>query len=167
VLVLVGPGRKDFGELTKERYMLDQGERVDLFIYLNVGDGPIDLTKVPTLRKDNLIGVDDLFFVMPLAVNARGSLRVVSSNGFGNTLNTTETLTIVHRDGRFVVAGFASDFYNSRDDSSIHCSINYLNGTSVSRSDSSKDKVTPHKLKAKSLSDWRNEDTGELCKDGQ
>ena len=42
VLVLVGPGRTDFGELTKERYGLSEGERVELAIYLGGGSAPVD-----------------------------------------------------------------------------------------------------------------------------
>ena len=93
VLVLVGPDRTDFSEGTKEVYLLGKGERADLLIYLNHGDGPLDFTKPPALRKKNLISPDELAFVMPLAVNQKGSLNVVSSNGFGNTFNTTHWRT--------------------------------------------------------------------------
>jgi hypothetical protein len=163
VLVLVGPGRRDFSDLTKDRYVLEEGERVDLFIYLNSGDGPIDLAKPPTVRKEKIMSWDELSFVLPLTVNSRGSLQVVASNGFGNTFNTSETVTLVHRNGAVHVAGFARDFYNSRDDVSLHCSINYLTGKAVTRDNDGKDIVSSKRFKPVALDDWKADEASASC----
>jgi hypothetical protein len=163
--VLVGQGRTDAGSASKDFYQLYPGERADLLIYLNHGDGVLDLNKLPTLRKDNIISGDELAFVMPLAVNARGSLNVVSSNGFGNTFNTTETLTIVYRDGAFLVAGWAQDFYNSRQDESSHCSVNYLAGKAVKRVSTGKDVRLKGVFKPVPLTEWTVAILPTLCEE--
>jgi hypothetical protein len=154
VLMLVGQGRRDADNPSKDFYMLSDGERADLLIYLNHGDGPLDLNSQPAIRKDNIISGAELAFVMPLAANRKGSLNVVSSNGFGNTFNTTETLTIFYRDGTFMVAGWAQDFYNSREDESSHCSVNYLAGKAVKRVNTSKDVQIKGVFKPVTLADW-------------
>jgi hypothetical protein len=154
VLVLAGTGQAVPDDAAREVYTLGQGEQADLLIYLDAGDGALDLTRPPTFRKDNLIHGEDLAFVMPLAVSAKGSLNVVSSNGFGNTFNTTETLTIVYRGGAFLVAGWAQDFYNSRDEKSSHCSVNYLAGKAVKRVNDGKDVRLKGVFKATGLKDW-------------
>lgn len=163
VLVAVGPGRTDFSELTKDAYLLSDGERADLFIYLNYGDGPLDLTTPPTLRKENLINRDDLSWVMPLAVNLKGSLNVVSSNGFGNTFNTTEALTIVYRNEKFMVAGWAQDFYNSREEQSSHCSVNYLAGKAVKRVNEGKNIALKGQFKPVAVADWSAQSRPDVC----
>jgi hypothetical protein len=163
VLVGVGPGRTDFSDPTKDTYPLAEGEHADLLIYLDYGDGPLDLAKAPTLRKQNLINRDSLSFVMPLAVNPKGSLRVISSNGFGNTINTTETLTVVHRDGHFLVAGWAQDFYDSREEQSSHCSVNYLAGKAVKRRNGGKDIALKGAFKPIALAEWGVGSTPVVC----
>ena len=163
--VLVGPGRIDFSEGTKEVYLLGKGERADPLIYLNHGDGPLDFTKPPALRKKNLISPDELAFVMPLAVNQKGSLNVVSSNGFGNTFNTTQTLTIVYRDETFLVAGWAQNFYNSREEESSHCSVNYLAGKAVKRGDEGNDVKLKGVFKPVLLADWTMANHPVVCEE--
>jgi hypothetical protein len=164
-LVLVGPGRTDFSEQTKDVYLLGEGERADLFIYLNHGDGPLDLTRPPTLRKNSLISRDELSFVIPLVVSQKGSLNVVSSNGFGNTFNTTQTLTIVYRDGKFRVAGWAQDSYNSREAQSSHCSVNYLAGKAVKRGTDGKDVRLKGVFKPIELEEWTTASEPAVCEE--
>jgi hypothetical protein len=154
VLVVTGLGRTDFSPQTKDVYMLSKDEQVDLLIYLNAGDGTLDVSKPPTLRKEKVMDAEILPFVLPLKVNLKGSLQVQASNGFGNTFNLTETLTIVYRNGDFTVAGWAQDFYNSRDEQSRHCSVNYLTGKAVSRSNAGKNLPLAGNFKAVTLAQW-------------
>jgi hypothetical protein len=153
-LVLVGPGRTEADNPSKDFYALAEDEHVDLFIYLNGGNGPLDITQVPTARKASLISADTLRFVLPLSGNAKGSINIVTSNGFGNTFNTTETLTIVWRKGTFMVGGWAQDFYNSRDEQSAHCSVNYLTGKAVRRKNAGKNLALKGVFKPVLLADW-------------
>ena len=165
VLVLVGTGRSDAADPSKDFYQLGEDERADLLIYLNHGDGPLELSKPPTLRKDNIINRDELVFVMPPAVNLKGSLNIVSSNGFGNTFNTTETLTVVYRDGTFKVAGWAQDFYNSREEESSHCSVNYLAGKAVKRVNNGKDVRLKGIFKPSDLAAWTSANHAKVCEE--
>jgi hypothetical protein len=165
VLVVVGPGRTDFGPQTKDVYMLSKGEQVDLLIYLNAGDGKLDISKQPSIRKENVIDAERPAFVMPLQVNAKGSLRVISSNGFGNTFNTTESLTIVHRNGTFSIAGWAQDFYNSREEQSQHCSVNYLTGKAVMRGNKGKDIPVKGVFKPVLLAEWSSATQPPICEE--
>ena len=165
VLVLVGQGRSDAADPSKDFYQLGEGERADLLIFLNHGDGPLELSKSPALRKDNVINRDELAFVIPPAVNIKGSLNIVSSNGFGNTLNTTETLTIVYRNGAFLVAGWAQDFYNSRDEVSSHCSVNYLAGKAVRRGNTGKDVKLKGVFKPVDLMAWITANQPAVCEE--
>ncbi len=165
VLVLVGPGRSDAENPSKDFYQLGESERADLLIYLNHGDRSLNIKSPPTLRKEDITNGDELAFVMPPAVSLKGSLNVVSSNGFGNTFNTTETLTIVYRDGTFMVAGWAQDFYNSREDKSSHCSVNYLAGKALKRVDTGKDARLKGVFKPVSLADWTTTDQPAVCEE--
>lgn len=163
VIAVIGTGQIDFSPQTKEFHMLSSGETVDLLIYLNEGDGKLDFSKQPSIRKENVIDAERLPFVLPLQVNAKGSLRVISSNGFGNTFNLTETLTIVYRNSEFSIAGWAQDFYSSRDEQSRHCSVNYLTGKAVTRQNDGKDMAYPGTFKAVSLAQWTNAARPETC----
>jgi hypothetical protein len=163
VLVVVGPGRGDADNPSKDFYQLGAGERADLLIYLNQGDGSLDIGSLPALRKENIIARDDLAFVMPLAANRKGSLSIVSSNGFGNTFNTTETLTVVYRNGVFLVAGWAQDFYNSREEESSHCSVNYLAGKAVKRGNGGKDVRLKGAFKPIDLAAWATASQPAVC----
>jgi hypothetical protein len=158
VLFLVDSGRRDAANPDKEVYMLGEGDRADLLIYLNG-------TTIPTFRKENVVSPGHLAFVLPPKVSGKGSLGIVSSNGFGNTFNTTETLTIVYREGKFLVGGWAQDFYNSREDASSHCSINYLAGKAVKRMNSGGDVPLQGRFRPVALADWDISTQPPVCED--
>lgn len=165
VLVLAGTGRSDAADPSKDFYQLGEHEQAALLVYLNHGDGPLDVSTLPTMRKDNIINRDELAFVMPPAVNLKGSLNIVSSNGFGNTFNTTETLTVVYRDGAFLVAGWAQDLYNSREEESSHCSVNYLAGKAVKRGNDGKDVQLKGVFKPTDLAAWSLASHPKVCEE--
>jgi hypothetical protein len=144
-------------------YQLADGERADLLIFLDVGDDALNVTDTPTFRKEGVALADGLRFVLQQQATAKGSLNIITSNGFGNTFNTTETLTIVHRNGRFMVAGWAQNFYNSREEQSTHCSVNYLSGRAVRRENQGKNVALKGKFKPVRLADWNVSETPEIC----
>ena len=110
VLVLVGPGRTDFGPLTKERYGLSEGESVDLYIYLGAGDDKLDLSHEPAFVKKAVVDREETDWVQPLEKNDDGSLVVTAVYGWGARKSWGESLTIVHRDGELLVGGYAKDW---------------------------------------------------------
>ena len=163
VLVLVGPSPAEFTDAAKEFYILAEGERADLYVYLGGGDADLDISQQPDLLKESLVTSDQLKFAMPLGTNSKGSLNVVSSNGFGNTGNVTETLTIVYRDSRFLVAGLEVD-WSLREDSS-ECSINFLSGKAVKRLNDEKGLVLKARFKPIPLTDWSDETRPTVCEE--
>lgn len=139
-----------------DTFIVEDGQRVDLLIFLNQ-------SVQPSLRKEAVVTPDGLRFAMPLETNGRGSLHVITSNGFGNTFNTTETLTIAYRDSQFIVAGFATDWY-AREEGG-HCSINFLSGKAIQRgNNNAKNQTIKGDFKQKiSLAEWSTETKPKAC----
>jgi hypothetical protein len=110
-------------------YQLEPGQRADLLIFLDVDGDALNVTDTPSIRKQGVAVSDKLAFVLLPEATSKGSLNIITSNGFGNTFNTTETLTVVYRQSKFIVAGLAVDLFARGEDA--HCSINLLNGKAV------------------------------------
>jgi hypothetical protein len=146
-----------------DTYPLEDGQRADLLIFLDVGDDALNITDTPTIRKEFIALRDGLNFIMVPEATAKGSLNIITSNGFGNTFNTTETLTIVWRDGAFRIGGWALDTHNSREDASSHCSINYLSGKAVKRENEGKPTPIKGRFKPVLLADWDVANTPDVC----
>jgi hypothetical protein len=146
-------------------YQLEDGQRADLLIFLDVGDDALNITDTPTFRKQGIALREGLNFIMVPEAKGKGSLNIITANGFGNTFNTTETLSIVYRDGVFRVGGWAQDLYNSREEESAHCSINYLSGKAVKRGTNGKNIATKGKFKPVLLADWKVDDAPNVCGD--
>ncbi|MGZ5864289.1 MAG: hypothetical protein ACXWKC_02820 [Xanthobacteraceae bacterium] len=88
----------------KDWFMLGRDERADLYIYLGTGDEPLDLSRKPDFIKQAVATRERNNQIYPLEKNDKGSLVVKTAfNLFSNWM--PETLTIVHRDGEFIVAG--------------------------------------------------------------
>ncbi|NYZ17606.1 hypothetical protein HL658_34110 [Azospirillum sp. RWY-5-1] len=90
--------------------------------------GPADVA--PTIHRDGLGWMGDMEGQRPeIAVTARGSLTVVFQNEAIGRNRWRETLTIAHRGGVLVVAGYT---HESRDtlapDASSRCDVNLLTG---------------------------------------
>ncbi len=78
-----------------------EGAQADLYIYLGAGDEKLDLSRKPSFLKKDLIEEG----LISLESKGKGSLLV--HYGCGGCSNDYETtLTIVHRGGEFLVAGF-------------------------------------------------------------
>lgn len=144
VLVVVGGpgGRTDFGPMSDERYGLEAEESVDLYIYLATGDEKLDLSRQPTFLKKAIVDTEQTNWVQPLETTDKGSLIVTAVYGWGARQSWGESLTIVHRRGEFLVAGYTRDWEWG---SEVHkadgswdvetliggCDINYLTGKGV------------------------------------
>lgn len=144
-------------------YQLEQGQSADLLVFLDVGDDALNVTDTPSIRKQGIAVADQLAFVMPPESNGKGSLNVITSNGFGNTFNTTETLTVVYRSELFIVAGLAVDLYARGEDA--HCSINLLNGKAVRKrfEDTRSLPITGSFKQTIELADWSEEARPKTC----
>ena len=59
VLVLVGSDRTDVGPLTDELYAVGDGESVDLYLYLAVGDKELDLSRKPAVLKKKIVDPEE------------------------------------------------------------------------------------------------------------
>jgi len=110
VLVLVGSDRTDVGPMTDELYAVGDGESVDLYLYLAVGDEKLDLSRKPAVLKKKIVDPEETPWVQPLESKDGGSLVVASCYGCGANKSWNQKLTIVYRGGEFLVAGYARDW---------------------------------------------------------
>jgi hypothetical protein len=130
----------------------------DLYIYLGAGAEKLDLSRTPSILKNRLAHGH----VLELTSNAKGSLIV--KYGCGGCSNDDETsLTIVHRGGEFLVAGFANA-WEWRDRGSGGCDINLLTGRGVFyRGLNGKKKPIKATFTPIKLSDWSVEKMPKAC----
>lgn len=147
----------------KDWYMLERNERADLYIYLGTGDAPLDLTRKPDFIKQAIATRERNNQVFPLEKNDKGSLVVKSAfNLFSN--NADETLTIVHRDGEFLVAGLTYS-YEWKDGTQGGCDINFLAGNGVvTKGVNGKPKPVKEKLSTVKLADWSEKKYPKACR---
>ncbi len=170
VLVLVGPGRTDFHPLTKERYGLGPGERVDLYVYLGGGDGMLDLSRQPSFLKKAIVDPERTPWVQPLE-SKDDSLTVTSVNGWGASKTWGEAVTIAYRGGEFVVAGYTKDWdWNTHTgDGNVEtimggCEIDFLAGKGVSTQglDEVSEPIEGTFMPVK-LAEWTGDDLPDAC----
>ena len=124
------------------------GAAADLLIYLGAGPEALDPSCKPDIRKDDLAHGH----VLQLGTNGKGSLTV--QYGCGGCSNDYETtLTIVHRGGDFLVAGF-SYHWETRDNGTGSCDINFLTGKGVRSQGLAKAKPIRARFSPVRLADW-------------
>ena len=119
---------------------------VDLWVYLRNGDEPFDLSRRPSFVKASLTA-DPI-----LAFESKGMGSLTIRYGRGGNNHCEMSLTIVHRRGRFLVAGFASSWDTLRWGIGS-CDINFLTGRGVAsrglaRARPLKERFSPIKLEA-------------------
>jgi hypothetical protein len=165
MMVIVGEKLDIKEAVPVEFHALEDGQRADLLIFLDVGADPLNITDPHAIRVEGIARDDGLRFILPPLATAKGSLNVITSNGYGNTFNTTETLTVVWRKGRFLVAGWAQDFYSSREEQSTHCSINYLTGKTTVRNINGKTTNMVTRLLPPLLTEWDSRKRPKFCDD--
>lgn len=169
-LVLVGPGRTNFHELTRDRYGLGENERVDLHIYLGKDGENAGLGRKPDFVKQRITDPERVPWVQPLEVSGSGSLLISAAHQWGASHDWTEILTVVYRNGEPVVAGFTMGWYwNSllADDTfetlEGACDVNFLTGKGTL----TKDEETPKPIKGVfepvKLADWTSAKIPPAC----
>ena len=172
VLVLVGPGRADFGELTKDRYGIGEGERVDLHVYLGEGAAPLDISRKPSFVKENIVDVEQTNWVQPPESRGKGALVVTSVYGWGASKSMGEGLTIIYRGGEFLVAGYTLDWEWATavntpvfdvKTSDGTCDINFLAGKGDVSFDGNAKKPLKGKFKTTRLADWSEKKRPKIC----
>ncbi len=159
VLVLVGPGRNTTWELSRGIYPLSANETVDLAIYLGGGGEPIDISKPPTILKQNIIDREYAAWVQSLEVVNTRSLKVGWNEQPGSSHDLEEVLTIAWRKGQFLVVGL--DTFWENPNGIGNCQLNLSTGEG-SRADGElpapkptfKAKVKPVPLEKWSAKTW-------------
>jgi hypothetical protein len=129
----------------------------DLSIYLAAGDGALDPSRQPTLFKNDMPAEG----IVSMEGNDKGSLLI--TYGCGGCSNDFETtLTIVYRDGDFLVAGYTYDWDTRY--SAGSCDINYLTGKGFMQKGIDGEAV-PLKgtFRPVKLADWSDDDRPRAC----
>jgi hypothetical protein len=154
VLMVTGQGPVVFGAGDRHAYQLAEGEQADLLIFLNYGDGPLDLSKPPSLRKSALITRAGLSWVLPLTVTLEGALNIGSNTGFANTFRTTHTLKVIFGGGALKVANWSTVSETNRDSQRSLCSVNYLTGRAFKRKNKENNVPLEGTFEPIMLEDW-------------
>jgi hypothetical protein len=110
-------------------YQLDTGESVELAIYLNGGSSPLDISKPASFVSDFLVDEGRFQWVQPMEVTAKGSLKIRTDYAPGASNTASQTLTLVWRGGRPVVAGYTIA-WEGREDAGT-CDVNLLTGKAM------------------------------------
>jgi hypothetical protein len=146
----------------KDWFMIDAAGRADLYIYLDVGDAPLDLSRKPTFLKQGIVAGERQNQIFPL--EARNGALVVKTAYNRHSNWAPETLTIVHRRGEFLVAGFSrsTDMKNGEQN---RCEINFLTGKGiVSKGVSGKARPLRQHFRAVKLAAWSAQFIPDVCR---
>ena len=151
-------------------YAVGDGESVDLYLYLAVGDEELDLSRKPAVLKKKIVDPEETPWVQPLESKDSGSLVVASCYGCGANKSWDQKLTIVYRGGEFLVAGYARDWdWNSHlADGSVEtimggCDIDFLAGKGVVSEGLDEGKPIDGKFTPVKLADWSDAKRPEAC----
>lgn len=147
---------------TDRAILVENGDSgADLYIYraLEPSFDPAKPPK-PALLKKNAAWSGGIWGSRPsLESNAKGSLLIKSENtGIGRD-KWTQTLTVVHRNGAFIVAGLTRSAYDSLEPNSAHsCDLNFLSGKGKKDG-----KAVDVKTPATKLADWSDDALPKEC----
>jgi hypothetical protein len=146
----------------KDWFMIGAAERVDLYIYLGAGGAPFDLSRKPSfLKKDIIVGARQNQIFPPEARN--GALVVKTAYNLHSNW-APETLTIVHRGGEFLVAGFSRST-ELKSGAQGSCEINFLTGEGVvSKGAGGKTRRLKERFKPVKLSTWQSQSAVKPCR---
>lgn len=132
------------------------GAQADLYIYLAVGDEKLDLSRKPSFLKK------DLMTERMLSLESKGKGSLIVHYGCGGCSNDYETtLTIVHRGGEFLVAGFTYDWETRYSVGS--CDINFLSGKGLVSHGPGEGKQIKEKFTPTKLADWSDDKRPKAC----
>ncbi|CAN7409286.1 hypothetical protein LJR234_002762 [Mesorhizobium amorphae] len=143
----------------------DNGQ-AELSIYLAAGDGKLDPSRKPSFVKKSL--TEDR--ILALESKGKGSLVVTSCFGCGASKSTEATLTIVYRQGKFLVAGYSRDWdwnvqkSNGTVETTLGgCDIDFLTGKGVASQDLDDGKPVEGTFAPIALADWSDASRPKPC----
>jgi hypothetical protein len=140
--------------------MLGPDDRLDLYIYLGVGEAKLEPTRQPTFIAKDIVITRRNNQIFPLE-SRNGELIVNTANNlFGNW--APETVTIVHRKGDFWVAGYALN-YELKNGARGECDINFLTGKGIAAKGSAKPQRIRERFVSIRLSDWPKRRRPDAC----
>jgi hypothetical protein len=145
----------------KDWFLFGADERVDLHIYLAAGDAPPDLRK-PAFLKPGIVRGERQNQIFPLQARD-GSLIIKTAYNLHSNW-ARETLTIVHRGGDFLVAGFSRE-YDMKSGEQGGCDINFLTGKGVvSKGVDGKKRRLEARFKPVKLAAWSARSIPKACR---
>jgi hypothetical protein len=151
------------GKTDRVVIMQEPGEPADLSIFL--GEEKPDPARQPDVIRKAL--TEDR--VIDLQSKGKGSLAVTSCFGCGANKSTEETLTIVYRQGKFIVGGYSRNWdWNEQTSNGVKttvggCDINYLTGKATASKDLENGKPVKGRFKPVALKDWSADKRPRAC----
>lgn len=162
VLDLDGDGTLDRAALIENQ----DSEIAELDIYLGGGAVALDLALQSSFRKEKVIEGT----AMKFEHKGKASLVITSCYGCGANKSWEETLTIVHRKGVFMVAGFTRswDWNSHLANGTVEtrmggCDINFLTGRGEVTVGLDDIRPVKRKFKPVKLADWSAENRPSEC----
>ena len=153
------------GKMDRAVAMQEPGGPADLYIYLAVGEEKLDPLRRPDFVRKGL--TEDR--VIDLESKGKGSLAVTSCFGCGASKSTEDTLTIVYRQGQFLVGGYSRSWdWNQQTSDGVEttvggCDINYLTGKGTVSKDLKDGKPIKGKFRPVPLKDWSSDKRPKAC----
>ncbi|ANT50452.1 hypothetical protein A6B35_11200 [Mesorhizobium amorphae CCNWGS0123] len=143
----------------------DNGQ-AELSIYLAAGEGKLDPSRKPDFVKKSLTEER----ILALESKGKESLVITSCFGCGANKSTEATLTIVYREGKFLVAGYSRDWdWNvHKSDGTVEttlggCDIDFLTGKGIASQDLDDGKPVEGKFAPIALADWSDDSRPKPC----
>lgn len=154
------------GKTDRAVVMQDDGGPADLYLYLAVGDEQLDPSRTPDFVRKAL--TDER--IIDLESKGTGSLAITSCFGCGAAKSTEDTLTVVYRNGRFLVAGYSRnwDWNIQKSDGTVEtaigdCDINYLTGKATASTNLQDGRPIKGRFKPVALKDWSYDKRPKAC----
>ncbi|CAN7399758.1 hypothetical protein [Mesorhizobium sp. LjNodule214] len=155
-------GRMDRAVIAQDA---DNGQ-AELSIFLAAGEGKLDPSRQPDFIKKAL--TEDR--ILALESKGKGSLVITSCFGCGANKSWEATLTIVYRQGKFLVAGYSRDWdWNvQKSDGTVEttlggCDINFLTGKGIASQDLDDGKPVEGTFAPIDLADWSDASRPKPC----
>jgi hypothetical protein len=153
------------GKMDRAVVMQELGGPADLYIYLAAGEEKLDPSRRPDFVRKGL--TEDR--VIDLESKGKGSLVITSCFGCGASKSTEDTLTIVYRQGQFLVGGYSRSWdWNQQTSDGVEttlggCDINYLTGKGTVSKDLEDGKPIKGRFKPVPLKDWSTDRRPKAC----
>jgi hypothetical protein len=161
-IAIVGPAAKESFSANKDWAFLAPEDRADLYVYLGGGDASVDLTRKPSFLKQGIARGERQGQIFPLEARGEAVIIRTAYNLFSNW--DQRALTIVHRHGDLLVAGFARS-YDLRNGRQGSCEINFLTGQGLMSkgADGKKKRVAKGRFKPVRLAEWDETKHAKAC----